>query len=333
MIVDQLTDPAASRTLVRCAADKDFLSRAASTDVTPALRGELPAEAFAWREARLFPVHEPGHAALSAYYAGKQAAVPDEVRTAIKYALDLYGVKPPEPPAPPAPAPKQAQWLHPAGHLPANSRAELRRSIDEVDRARTKVGVHTRAQVAQRTIEACTLYNEPVPEFAERWAGLRECDTRKLAAQVLARAEMTALPGCAEAYRKLAEDMLGQPRILRDRPLLVRAADALHALDKQAGLEPRYARDLLDPLEAVFCGDKLAEDMLDLGGGTLVSRGKAAELPMSFYQDALGPDFADQMQSPEGNFDVERAEQVLPTLPPELRRYLGQQMNQFGGAQ
>jgi hypothetical protein len=96
-------------------------------------------------------------------------------------------------------------------------------------------------------------------------------------------------------------------------------------VDKLAGLGKHYDKKIPDPIQTVFNTEKLAEEMIDLGGGREVALSKLAALPSTFWEDVIGADMAKEVTT-GGNVDASKLAAVIPTLPLDLKIILQHQV-------
>ena len=96
----------------------------------------------------------------------------------------------------------------------------------------------------------------------------------------------------------------------------------IHDLDQKANLTKLYDREIPDPVSAVFNTEKRAyADDIQLFSRA-VSASKLASLPLSFFRDALGPDYAAELKGDRNATDPAKVAMIIPTLPSDLKRAL-----------
>ena len=95
-------------------------------------------------------------------------------------------------------------------------------------------------------------------------------------------------------------------------------------LDKEAGITGYYGKKLNTPIEAVFNTDLQRKDFIKVSSA-LANKELLAQLPLSFWQDTLGPDIAQEI-APDGVVNMTTLEQILPTLPADLKSALEVQL-------
>jgi hypothetical protein len=101
-------------------------------------------------------------------------------------------------------------------------------------------------------------------------------------------------------------------------------AQLISDLDQRAGLTPYYGKKLPDPIQTVFNTDKLPRNFVKVGSA-LQNTALLQSLPLSFWEDTLGPDIAKEI-APTGTVDMTMLAQILPTLPADLKAALETQL-------
>lgn len=307
-------------------------------------RSDIPAEAFAWTDHSMFPVHSPEHAVVSYLYAKHGAAqtkvaaqgrivplVPKEVVAEIEVALDAYGV-PLELLAPVEE--KVAEFspeecIFPEQRLyPVRDAEEIKVAEERLIEQHRKLRPETRANAFAKLAEAAELHGVRLRPESLRWSGVAATDREKLASTLGARA-MLAPEEYKPAFLKMAEAVIQDRAGLRNQVTRVKLAEAIGDLDELSGLSKHYDRKLPDPIASVFnSSQKLAAATMDLGG-QMVDPMQLAALPASFFTDALGEDFAREV-APGGQVDVQKLSEVLPTLPADMKMDLARQLKAAG---
>ena len=74
----------------------------------------------------------------------------------------------------------------------------------------------------------------------------------------------------------------------------------------------------------MFNTEKLASDVINLGGHNF-SLQKLAQIPVTFWSDALGSDVVRDI-APDGQLKISALKDILPTLPRDLKNTLGRQL-------
>lgn len=285
----------------------------------------LPATAFA-DDLRQYPIHSPDDAVLSKL-AAVDAAADGVTMARIDRALELYGFSPA---SLSSYATKQAQaQAEPPVHylLPHEARIPVA-SVDQLKEAASALVRQSRhlkvAQIAQAAMTAVQLGgtydldSSALPATLYKFAGLTACDAGVLLDWVEARA--AACPEGSEVraqFDKLANVLeVNFPRtgLLNDRTQLVKIAGAIEELDEMAGLQGRYDRTLLSPLEAVFNTNKFASATTCHLGGQDIELAKIQALPDDVFDEYVGDGAsAEKMQD-----DVCKA--MIETLPADVQR-------------
>jgi hypothetical protein len=302
--------------------------------------GDLPDSAFAWESERRYPIHEPQQAVLSALYTKiASKTVPPDVLMKIAEALQIYGVSDLIRDAAVKVAAEETapeEYIFPGQQLYRVKTAEdLHQAEQRLLSQVPKMLSATRAAAFTGLYKRAVALGQPLQDSRSyQYAGMVQTDLRDLKDQLRARGSATKVAGAREAFDKLAEVVMGYPRLLSDRPVQVKLAQTIADLDSKAGLEPLYDRSLPDPLALVFNTDrrvKTGEQMIELGGEQFPLT-QLAGMPATFYSDVLGPDFLEQIQTaPGGNADPEMLATVLPTLPMDMKQLLAQKLQEVMG--
>lgn len=287
----------------------------------------LPSHAFAWPERRLFPVHNAKHAALSYLYAKDDAGVPGPVREKIAESLDVFGVSR-ELFAPvavkTAAAPEDCVFPE-SGTYPARTPAEVKFAEQRLHEQLPRMSTETRARAFTRLYEKAAALDVELQPRSLRYAGLVESDPRGVDEQLRARAGATKVASLRDRYATLAASVRRDPQALRRRETQLKLASAIHALDREAGVESHYDRQLADPVAAVFNTTKVAGERVDLGG-VEVSAARLRGQGVEFYRDVLGPDYAHEVAPDGKTVDQGLLVPILKSLPSDLKMHIARQL-------
>lgn len=281
----------------------------------------LPDSAFAWPAERKFPIHTAEQATLSYAYAKLASALPVEVETILKNALEVYGIsldvfKETEKVA----ALSDDDYLLPELKLfPVTDAATVKYAEQRVLAQITKMNLENRATVCGNLVKKADHFKVDLHPEVLKLAGFVVSSTK--ITQDWLQARSAALPIEQHlykvAYEKLAEDLKSQPAESADRPGLLKLAAVIGELDARAGLDKHYDRKLPDPLQSVFNTNKIAAEMVDVGG-TMIPFRKIASLPASFWEDLGGTELADEI-CPGGLMDEKKLAMIFDTLPLDLK--------------
>jgi len=331
-IIDQTNDPGFSnlRVLVEQFPELREMSKTASLD--PNEFAELPDTAFAWPAKRQFPIHNREHAALSLGYSKTASGLPTDVQTSLSKAAEVYGIS-----ADAFAAPKSLTkianneiWL-----LAEKKRFRVASSEDVkvaekvVLEKYASLSIEDRAEAFLNLKRAASQFQTRLLPCTEKLAGFTVTSTQTFKDWVEAREEASRKLGSAlaPAFAKLAEAYSGTAPFITDRPTQIKLAQLVHALDKKAGLTKYYGKKLPDPIQTVFNTTKLAADMVNVGGINFDSA-TLGEIPLTFWEDALGADVAKEI-APTGVVDPTLLKQLLPTLPNDLKMAVGKQLGAY----
>ena len=282
-------------------------------------RKALPLTAFADPHNRMYPVHTPAQALLSRAYLEKEASVDPAVMGRVNAALDLYGVG-----LPGLTRVKQAAVEdEPVYLLPGTKQFEFSKTASVKDaseavlRHSKKLSPSSLASAATTLVKEAAARGQGVPLDILAQAGLVQCDLEKAAEWIEARG--AACPKAATVYSKLAQGVRTLPSTT-ERADLVKVAGVIGKLDKEFGLAKHYGKKLPNPQSTVFNTKRAMEQTISLAGtdvplSTLMAKG------IGFYQDALGPDVAQEI-SKDGALDEQGMLEILPTLPRDMQQIL-----------
>jgi hypothetical protein len=329
-IIDQINDPARSRLRVVAEKMPAIREMAKTANFDPSEISELPDRAFAWPGKRLFPIHNSGHTALSyAFSKLSSAPLPTDVIAELERAATLYGIDKTafEVLVEPKVAEDSAFYL-----LPAQNRFRVSspEDIPKVERAfyekYAQLSIDDRATAATRLMEAAQRHQVPVHPSTQKLAGFTMTSTRLLKDYVEARREASIKRGSMMkvAYDALAQKFQDTEPFINDRAYQVKLAQAIHEMDKQAGLTNQYGRKLTDPIQTVFNTEYPSSQFMKIGS-VMQNKALLAQLPLSFWQDTLGDDIASEI-APDGVVDQATLETILPTLPADMKAALETQL-------
>jgi hypothetical protein len=292
---------------------------------------QLSDTAFAWPGARRFPVHTPEHTALSmAYLKVAEAQVPSDVMANMVKAASVHQIDPQI-----FAVEKTAAAPSPEGdYLVPDKQRYLVRSASDVELAESiffekfaQFSVEDRTQMAQGLVRTAKQHEVSLHPSTYKLACLTMTSTQIFKDWMGARKEAATRlnsPAVAEAFDKLGQAFSNTEPYLTDHAAQVKLASTVHQLDKQAGLVGQYDQTLLDPLQTVFNTDHRASDFVKVGN-VLQDKTLLASLPLTFWEDALGPDIVAEI-APNGQLDPEALAQILPTLPQDLKNTLTTQL-------
>ncbi len=263
---------------------------------------ELEKEAYAWEEARLFPVHTPEDTLLSALYFEKQAEyIPEEVGIKIAKALKAHGI--------------EEVFTKVAKDLTEEEKKELPDSVFGLVVKDPKTGEKIRKYPmpdAEHVRKAIQFFNQHYKEYPEEWrvqiakkivekakefgvevqdeevlkyAGKAKSDMKK-AAELIREFRVTPLwenEQARAAYEKVAEVFEKTAGLEVPPEELEQAVEQLYELDKVFGVN--YSR-LPSPRLLVF-NEKLAEEMVKVAE-TEVPLAVLESIPDEAYQELVG---------------------------------------------
>jgi len=288
----------------------------------------LSSDSFAWPAERKFPIHTPQHTALSVGYSKIAAEVPKGVVSMLEKAAEIYGITPSV--FEEAKAEKVAasvDYLLPSRkRFRVSSPADVPLAEEAYRMKYAQLSVEDRAEAGNNLVNYAKKHEVPLHPSTKKLAGLTLTSTSIFKDWMGARAEaaMQAKSPLASAFQKLAEEYTNVEPFVYDRTDQLKLAAAVSRLDKEAGLTRHYGRKLLTPIETVFNTD-IPRDSLMKVGSSLANKEMLRQIPLTFWEDALGADIAKEV-APNGTVNVETLEQIIPTLPADLRAALETQL-------
>ena len=331
-LIDQTNDPGYARLRVMLGQFPEMREMVKTADVGPEEFQALPDSAFAWPGRRQFPIHTREHAAMSLGYRKFASAVPQEVDAMLLKAAAVYDI---DTKIFDKTTTKQAsadQYL-----LPEKQRYKVA-SAQDVQLAEkvlhekyAQLSIDDRTQAFYRLCKLAEQYNVKLSPATHKLAGFTITSTKTLKDWIDARKVAAEKLGSnlSDAYEKMAGMFEKTEPFLKDRPYQLKLAAALAQLDRASGVEKFYGKSILDPVRTVFNMDKLASEHVKIGTGMLANTQFLSSLPLSFWEDALGPEIAQEI-APTGVVDISLLEQVLPTLPADIKATVQTQLAAYG---
>jgi len=332
MIIDQTNDTGYARLKVMLMQFPEMREMTKTANVGPEEFQELPATAFAWPGRRQFPIHTREHAAMSLGYRKFASEVPREVDMMLKKAADLYEIDTKIFDQTVTKQASQEQWL-----LPEKQRFRVS-SADDVKLAErvlhekyAALSVEDRTQAFYRLCKFAEQYHVPLTSATHKLAGFTITSTKILKTSMEARkiAAETLGSNLAAAYEKVAQMFDKTDPFVKDRPYQLKLASELARLDRESGVDRYYGKSIPDPVRTVFNMDKLASEHIKIGTGMLANKQLLSSLPLTFWEDVLGPEIAQEI-APTGEVNLELLEQVLPTLPADIKATVQRQLAAYG---
>jgi len=329
-VIDQTNDPGFSTLRVIVDRFPRLREMAKTANLDPSEFSNLPDEAFAWPGQRRFPIHNAEHTALSMGYSKVAQKLPSDVAETMEKAASLHGVDTEafeEPVAIEKVASDDGHYL-----IPDKRRFKIASKEDVPVAERIIHEKYSSLSVGDRTIACMQLvkvaeeYGEELHPSTIKLAGLTITSTRTMRDWIEARKEASLRLGSAmaQAFETLANQFQDVEPFIHNRGDQMKLASALQRMDEAAGLTQFYGRKLLDPIETVFNTPHRSDNFVKVGSA-LQNKALLASLPLSFWEDALGPEIAAEI-APNGQVDITMLEQILPTLPADLKSALETQL-------
>lgn len=295
---------------------------------------EVPPMAFAWREKSAYPIHSREHAVISGLYAFADPQTPAPVLAKIAEALDMYGVdlETVKPQAEKTAALTEANCLFPEQQAyPVRDAHEVKLAEKHLLANLHKLGAVSRAFAFSRLADAAEVHGVKLATESYRRAGRTNVDREFLADQLDARAAAASKTEYGSKYAEMAVSVRRDRKFTRDPALVAKLAERIADMDKHASLTRHYDRKLHDPLKSVYGGTKVAsEHDIQLGTCTVDSN-TLAQMPPSFFADALGPDIVREI-APSGVVDPQAVKAVVETLPMDEKLRFQKQLSAAGVA-
>lgn len=317
-IYDQFHDPGYGRLqhlLDAHPGAAELLKEAEIEDTEP----ELPPGAYAWPERRMFPVHSKEHAALSHLYAKTaEENVPEYVLEKLSQALEAYDVEVEAFSPVSTKAASTGESLFADGLYPVDSAIAVKTAEARLLPQVYKLDGAERIRIFAKLAQAAEIHGVKLSAESLRLACKSASNPERLAIHLEARAAATGDTQLAGKFAALAKAVRGAPKELREEDTRRKLASFIQELDKKAGLERLYDRELEDPARTVSNTEKTAEMTCEIGGRDY-SHADLARIPMDLYKHALGDDIAPAIGK-GGRVDPKLAAEVLNTLPADMKK-------------
>jgi len=328
-VVDQYSDPSFGYLVRQVQAMPAIETYVKHASIEAGETDALPDTAFAWPSQRKFPIHTAEQATLSYAYSKLASALPTEVETNLKNALEVYGVPMNifEPAVVKEASLSEDAYLLPEMRLfPVPDAGSVKYAEQRLLSQISKLSLENRAVACGNLVKKADHFKVDLHPEVLKFAGFVVSSTAQVRDWLSARAAALPMDKHLQkvAYEALAEGLKKQPAESRDRPGLLKLASAIAELDEQAGLDKHYDRRLPDPLQTVFNTQKVASEMVDLNG-TMVPLSKLAALPATFWEDLGGRELSDEI-CPGGKMDTAKLAMVVDTLPLDLKVILKSQL-------
>ena len=324
-------DPAFSNLCALSARYPRLVEFAKTAELSPEEFSDLPEGAFAWPEKRAFPIHTKEHAAISTVYARHAESLPDHVQDNLKFACEAYSIPPDVFVEAETKTASDVYWLLPEDkRFRVTSASDVMFAQDALEKRAYVLTEEQRAEAYLNLVKAAEIYGVTVRDEMQKFAGQTLTNTDILSDWLDARGAAARGIGSdkvAVVFESMGETYrnLGQYIALRDDQ--VKLAQSIDKLDKLAGLEPFIGKSIPNPILTVWNTNKIAAQQLAING-MYFDKNMLASLPLSFWNDALGPDFVSEF-APGGQVDPALLEQVLQTLPADMKATLVTQLSAY----
>jgi len=324
-------DPAFSNLCVLSSRYPRLAEFAKTAELSPEEFDHLPGDAFAWPEKRAFPVHTKEHAAISTVYARHADGLPNYVQDNLKFACEAYSI--PEDifvEEEVKTASEECWLLSESKRFRVASAEDVSYAYEALEKRAYILTEEQRAEAYLNLAKAAEVYGVSVQPELHKFAGNTLTNTDILADWLDARAAAAHGIGSdkvAVVFESMGKTYrnLGQHIALRDDQ--VKLAQSIAELDRLAGLEPFVGKSIPNPILTVWNTDKIAAQQLAING-MYFDKNMLASLPLTFWEDALGPDFVAEF-APGGEINPSLLEQVLQTLPADMKATLVTQLSAY----
>lgn len=325
-MIDQNTDItfATLRSLVNTY--PDLAEHVKTAQVGEHVRDSLPTSAFADQSNRMFPVHTQADAVLSKAYATKVANLAEAITTQIDTALSMYGISEDifsTPKVASVEEEKPQYLVESQQKLAFYSTTPIQRAEEALIKNQSKLSSKSLTGGALKLVKEASRRGENVSDWTLKYAGLVQCNTQETRDWIEARAVKAPNTLIKEAYTKLAHVASNMDSSL-SREDLIKLSNAVSTLDKQAGFNKYYGKQLPDPVATVFNTKTAMQPMVDLAG-TSVPVEKLLSIAPETYGDILGSDIVDEIAK-DGEVLPDALTEVLDTLPIDMKKALVQEL-------
>ena len=294
--------------------------------------GDLPEESFAWQDERKFPIHTPEHTALSVGYAKYASDLPQEVKDKLSWAEKSYGLSADLYQQKEQVKTASVRYLHEekkrfqvktASDVKFAEKALLERKSEFRDPAE-------RTHLFSNLVKAAQDHGVELEPRSLMLGGQTVTDVQTLRNFLDVRAEMAkqAESPLEETYRKMADSFGDTEGFIAKRELQTKLATTIHELDTRAGLTHKYNKAFPDPVVTVFNTEKVAQPTVNIAGVPL-RKEVVAQLPPTFWTDALGPEITREISKEGSDVDIETLQQVMKTLPADLKSVVANQLRAY----
>ena len=302
----------------------DVSIKRASADTTT----DLPNEAFAWPERRLFRIDNEKVAAVNSVYVSSQrGSLPEKVVSRMEDALGLYKLSWPA-------IEKVAEAEDPEDYIFPDHKRLLIKSAEDVKSAekillsqKKTMNIPTRTYAFNKLLEKAASFGVELNNDVYKYCGISRTNTRHLREQLYKRAKYLKPSELKRAVLFMGDKLEKQAEILEDPEAQKDLASTLYELDKQAGFLGKYNRStgFEDPVLAVYNTEKRASDFMNLAGKE-VPVDQVMGLDPRMVADVVGDDFLEDVMH-NGQVNPEEMKDVIETLPSDLKgrlvSYLG----------
>lgn len=325
-MIDQNTDTtfATLRSLVNTY--PDLAERVKTAQVGEHVRDSLPISAFADQSNRMFPVHTPADAILSKAYATKVANLAESVTSQIDTALSMYGISGDiftRPKVASIEEEKPQYLVESQQKLAFYSNTPIQKAEEALIRNQSKLSSKSLTGGALKIVKEAHARGENVSEWTLKYAGLVQCNTKYAQDWLEARAVKSPTDALTNAYTKLASVASNMDSSL-SRDDLIKLSNAVSDLDKQAGFNKYYGKQMPDPVATIFNTKIAMQPMVELAG-TAVPVEKLLSVAPETYGDILGSDIVEEI-SKDGELLPDALTEILDTLPVDMKKALVQEL-------
>lgn len=210
---------------------------------------------------------------------------------------------------------------------PLRNEQEIKAAAEYLFQFRNRIPYPQRQQMASRILDKAekkAVFHLPQREMLEQTAGRGFCLASECASLLRNRVRAVDGPGKKSLLQhellKLAREVEANPSITRNPNFLYKIACAVDLFDWSFGLNQQYGPSF-PPVEDVLFSlstqkmAKVLSEHVETVNGSVYRLSDLEKIRLRDVEDALGSDIADAMSGDGLTVDIQKAAEVLPTLP------------------
>lgn len=331
-VIDQTNDPGYSTLRVLVDQYPQLKKLAATAEINDEEFEKLSDDSFAWPDERRFPIYTKEQTILSLGYRKVANKIPGDVDVLLEKAAELYDIHPEEIFIESMKKTAANEyWLLPEkGRFRITDEKDVKTAEIVLREKYAQMSVEDRAEAFHNLGKVAVALGVTLSPFTYKLAGFTITRTSVLKDWLEARKTASMDESIKLAYQAMIDECADIPVYIRDQYTQTKFAEAIHELDKEAGLDKFYGNKLPDPIQTVFNTEKRAEDEVPIGRDFTVSKETLGNIPLQFWEDALGKDITKEISTDGSNVDVDVLQNILGTLPAELIPVIQSQLGSYG---